>query len=319
MYTQSASSNALLRILGCIATIGILSCASDAQRKKTVVGPPTILPGPELWLTGYVSEAVHRYDARTGQPVGNLEPIPGAQSIRVGPDGLIYVCAEESNEVWRYRGTRFVDVFIGDDPNTPGDESGGLDGPTAATFGPDGNLYVASFNNDKVLRFDGSTGSFLGVFVKQGTGGLNGPDNGMVFGPDGHLYVPSYFSHEIIRYNGAFGFSMGKFVPALRGGLRNPRMLLFLEDGSLFVSSEGSNRILHFDDQGAFIEQIAAMSKPTGFAINPADGDLYITSVTTSRVRRFDLFSRTFVGTFIPDGSAGVSAATYLAFIHPVR
>ena len=44
----------------------------------------------------------------------------------------------------------------------------GLADPLGLTFGPDGNLYVASGNSDQVLRFDGRTGAFLGVFAAGG-------------------------------------------------------------------------------------------------------------------------------------------------------
>jgi hypothetical protein len=40
-------------------------------------------------------------------------------------------------------------------------------------FGPDGNLYVASFNTDDVKRFNGTTGAFIDTFASGG--GLNGP------------------------------------------------------------------------------------------------------------------------------------------------
>src|SRR5207302_1670865 len=41
------------------------------------------------------------------------------------------------------------------------------------TFGPDGNLYVSSFNTNSILRYNGRTGAFLNVFASGG--GLVGP------------------------------------------------------------------------------------------------------------------------------------------------
>jgi hypothetical protein len=42
-------------------------------------------------------------------------------------------------------------------------------------FGPDGNLYIAGYLNDAVLRYDGLTGAFMNVFVSHGSGGLGAP------------------------------------------------------------------------------------------------------------------------------------------------
>ena len=69
----------------------------------------------------------------------------------------------------------FIEVLVQDDPATPKiDESGGLLSAHGLLFGPDGNLYVASFGTDEVLRYDDETGDFIDVFVNAGNG-LNGP------------------------------------------------------------------------------------------------------------------------------------------------
>ena len=58
----------------------------------------------------------------------------------------------------------FVDNFVSS-------HDGGIIDPTFALFGPDGNLYVGGDN--RILRFDGTTGLFLNDFVMRGVGGLN--------------------------------------------------------------------------------------------------------------------------------------------------
>ena len=58
--------------------------------------------------------------------------------------------------------------------------SGGLALPIGLAFGNDTNLYVASFSNNRVVRFNGITGALIGNFVTAGTTGLSGP-NFMLF------------------------------------------------------------------------------------------------------------------------------------------
>lgn len=48
--------------------------------------------------------------------------------------------------------------------------SGGLDGPTDLTLGPDGMLYVISQNTQRILRYDARTGRPLGELVIAGAG-----------------------------------------------------------------------------------------------------------------------------------------------------
>ncbi len=60
-----------------------------------------------------------------------------------------------------------------------------MDDPAGLTFGPDGHLYVSSYETDSVLRYNGTTGAFIDEFVAAGSGGLKSP-TGLTFGPLGN-------------------------------------------------------------------------------------------------------------------------------------
>ena len=92
-----------------------------------------------------------------------------------------------SDSVLRYDGTTgfFDQEFV---PSG----SGGLDGPPnlGLRFGPDGHLYVASANSDRVIRYHRQSGAVLDAYVPPNADSLLSPW-GLLFSGDGKLYVNS--------------------------------------------------------------------------------------------------------------------------------
>src|SRR5207237_1444786 len=144
------------------------------------------------WLvTTHSGDNVIRYDA-DGTFVDEFVParsgrLREARDFTYGPDGHLHVVhAHESRSgvlPLHGRTGAFIDHFV-----RPG--SGGLKKPSQFAWGPDGNLYVGSEDTNQVLRYDGTTGAFIDVFVdgnRPDGGGLKKP-SGLAWGPlDGHL------------------------------------------------------------------------------------------------------------------------------------
>jgi len=231
---------------------------------------------------------VLRFDGNTGNFLGEfISPGSGGLSnpdtIVFGPDGNgddksdIYVASGEdpgnpaeptASAVLRYDGITgaFIDKFVGDNPNTAADETGGLSRPYGLAFGPDGNFYVSSFLSDQILRYNGKTGQFIDVFASgnQQAGGLNGP-NGLLFAPDGNLYVTTQGS---VARDGKADYSAGFPSQVLR---YNPQT----GQSSIFASPDPSPRSQGF-------------TSLLGMAIGPADGDLYVSDFAND-IRRYNL------------------------------
>lgn len=205
---------------------------------------------------------------------------------RALPSGsYLFVSDYDANTVMRYDAATgaFVDTFV---PK----HSGGLNQPQGLVLGPhDHNLYIASGEyapssepHTSVLRFDGTSGTFMDRFADKGR--LGGP-HAVVFGPDGNLYVADGFTNgdakpsQIVRYHGTTGEFMDIFVPSGSGGLWGPWALVFGPSG-----------------RGAH------------------DLDLYVVSRRTDSVKRYDGATGAYLGDFVASGSGGLDAPLGLTF-----
>src|SRR5262249_10642462 len=111
--------------------------------------------------------------------------------------------------------------------------SGGANDAAGPVFAPDGSLLVSSQSTNSVLRYDATTGAFLGTFVAARSGGLTSPIY-LTFGPDGNLYVSSRDTNSVLRYNGTTGAFLNAFVSSGSGGLNIPQGLAFGPDRNLY-------------------------------------------------------------------------------------
>ena len=193
-------------------------------------------------------------------------------------------------------------------------------------FGPDGNLYVADFsagsNNGQVFRFNGTTGSFIGVFT---SGYTMAHPSGMTFGPDGNLYVADEVN--IVRFNGITGAFIDVFVPAGSDGLSVPPCgpggtIAFGPDGNLYSVANGCSTIVRYNGTtGAFMDFFVpagsgGLVSPGSLVFGP-DGNLYVSDYGTNQVLRYNGVSGAFIDVFIPSGSGGLTVAGDVIFTPP--
>ncbi|MGV6860042.1 MAG: cadherin domain-containing protein [bacterium] len=177
-------------------------------------------------------------------------------------------------------------------------------------------LLVASFNNDRILRFEPTTGAPIDSF---GTGnGLDSPID-LVLGPDGLLYVSGYQSHDIQRFNPQTGAFVDKFVTPGSAGLLGPTGIAFGPDGNLYVSDYSRGDVYRFDGgTGAFIDKFitkgtGGLNTPEGIVFGP-DGNLYIADYDDSEILRFDGQSGAFIDTFVTAGSGTLQYPEQITF-----
>jgi hypothetical protein len=150
---------------------------------------------------------VLRYNGRAGDPLGALvsrddadaPDVPRGMVLRdnvlyvgniadkVSPQGSVII----PGEVDRYDANsgKFLGKLV--PANLPGPFE-----PRGVVFGPDGGLYVSSFDDTNlavgyVVRFDPASGASTIIASNSTVKDLHRPE-GLTFGPDGRLYVTSF-------------------------------------------------------------------------------------------------------------------------------
>ena len=183
-----------------------------------------------------------------------------------GPSLL--VSSRLSNQVLQYSlpsGTFFA-ALIG-----PGAGDSALLSPYGIKVGPDGKIYVASYGNNRVLRYN-ADGSFDTIFA-QGNG-LSSPQ-GIVFDSAGKLYISNSGSDNVLRFNADGTFDR---IFATGNGLTTPVGITFGPDGKLYVVSKGSSQILAWNADGTFASVFASVLQPSDLLFDVSNNRLLVSA-----------------------------------------
>lgn len=262
----------------------------------------------EMLVCGFSSNKVYRYNM-SGGLIGTLDAagnLSGPLCARMGPDGKIYVASEGNNRIVRFSASTgaYIDDFIND---------AGLDSPTGIIWDRAGNAYVASFNGNKVRKYN-SSGGFVSDFVTAGSGTLSGADNGISFGPDGNLYVPSYNNGKVLKYNGTTGAFISAFVPSIG----RPRVFEWF-NGAFYITTETGNAVqkrsaLNGVNQGNFVAAgSGGLQTPIGMAFG-GDGFLYVTSAN-NKILKYNATTGAFVGVFADATTSDLNLPAFITII----
>ncbi|PKK82522.1 MAG: hypothetical protein CVT49_13290 [candidate division Zixibacteria bacterium HGW-Zixibacteria-1] len=173
--------------------------------------PMSLVFGPDnnLYVGSWTNDCILRYDGGTGAFIDTFVT-PGSGTLlkpyglAFGSDDNLYV-ASNNNKVLKFSGTdgSYMSDFVGQG-------SGGLSSPKDIIFAPDGHLLVASYSTSQVLKYDGTTGAFLGVFNDE-----DSPLNvyGLAVMGNGNIAViQTYESVGIMEYTYPAGVSVRKII-----------------------------------------------------------------------------------------------------------
>jgi RHS repeat-associated protein len=256
-----------------------------------------------------------------GGPAAAAQTTPRA--VTTGPDGSLYIAGHQ--RVRRIAPDGVITTIAG--TGTAGFSGDGgpataarLNLPIGLALAPDGSLYVADTNNNRIRRVapDGTIATVAGTGVAgfSGDGGLAtaaalwGP-RGLALGPDGSLYVSDTFNNRIRRIapdgtistaagDGGFGAS-GDGGPATQADLGLIEGLAASPDGRVYLADDSFHRVRRIDPDGTIntvagglIPGFAGDGGPATSALlrRPlalsagADGSVFVAELTNARIRR---------------------------------
>ncbi len=285
-------------------------------------GPGPLVPG-DVWIGTRTD--LYGYDIEA-QIVAVMPPAPDIlyNSVRLGPEGLIYVTSTfdsgSSHRVRRYHPlTGALHDTFSDVPQ--------LRFPADVAFGPDGYVYVLNQNSSfsprgSVTRHDADTGAYMGTLVDQFAGGLSAAQ-AMSFGPDGDLYVIDGNSSSVAVFDGTTGVRQADlaFAGASFGALRN---LQFRGD-TLYLLDRGAAavRMINLEDF-AYVGDLVApgdgdLISPQGFDWD-VSGDVFVVDSDGSltKIKRFDGETGEYLGLVgIPLNASSPRALQFLPLTRP--
>jgi putative cell wall-binding protein len=177
----------------------------------------------------------------------------------------------------------------------PGTDAGQFDLPYDAAFAPDGTIYVADAENDRIQQFSAS-GDFLGEFGEFGNGdGQMSSPTSVAVAADGTVYATDYHNDRVQFFTpggtylgewGGFGTGEGEFD--------GPFSIAVAPDGTVYVTDFENDRVQYFDATGSHLGEWGATGTgdrefrgPLGVAL-AEDGTVYVADQSNNRVQYFN-------------------------------
>jgi predicted membrane-bound mannosyltransferase/DNA-binding beta-propeller fold protein YncE len=277
----------------------------------------------QIWLNRDYSQ----YGIATGRDM-SLENWQPSERMR------LYIRKDIASKIWEYGSAPMAAEPILADPyegkqielvadqvfGSPGAEPGQFQRPRDLQVAPDGSLYVADTDNNRIqhLAADGTVlttwGTFGDISIGQAPGGTFYQPWGIALGPDGSVYVADTWNHRIQKFSaqGEFIKMWGYFGQAERPeGFWGPRDVAVDAEGRVFVTDTGNKRVVVFDADGNYLTQFGSagfaageFDEPVGITID-SDGLVYVADTWNQRIQ---VFQEDEFGNFNPLKSFDVAA-----------
>jgi sugar lactone lactonase YvrE len=227
----------------------------------------------------------------------------------------LYIRKDIVNKLWQY-GVKAAEVetvdpyelgqttFTADTVfGMTGSEAGFYDAPRGLALAPDGTLYIADTNNNRIQHVTASGeviaswGTFADVTLGDAPGGTFNNPWDVAVGPDGSVYVADTWNYRVQKFT-----SSGKFVKmwGYSGQAEQPeafwgpRAVAVDANGHVYVVDTGNKRVAIFDAYGNYLTQFGMtgfdagqFDEPVGIDVDLA-GRVYVADTWNQRIQVFE-------------------------------
>lgn len=201
----------------------------------------------------------------------------------------------------------------------PGSGDGQFNGPEqVAIVGTD--LFVTDFGNNRVQRFNKTTGAFVSKFGIAGSspGQLSQPTGLVYSSATGLLYVSDVGNDRISSFTvgGLFVAQFGSLGTG-DGQINNPFVLAIDRRGNIYAADSGNNRVVKFNSRGSYVRNIASgYLQPLGLTIDPAD-HLWLTVGGSNDIYCYDS-SGSYLAYYYGQTPVSIDTAGYFASVRGI-
>ena len=249
------------------------------RRIEAKTGRVTTVAG--IGERGFAGDGGHAREARLAFPAG----------LALDAAGNLYLADQFNHRIRRIdAGTGRIDTIAGDGTAAfTGDGGSAADArlsfPSGLAFDPEGNLYIADQDNQRIRRITRATG-LIATVAGSGMPGFSGDGGpataarlrnpqGLAVAADGDLFVADVDNHRIRRVGvrsgrivtvAGIGPAAGKpndFAgdggPATAARFTRPTGLAIDDRGHLFVADFGNSRVRRIDAESAIINTVAGV------------------------------------------------------------
>jgi len=237
-------------------------------------------PNGNLLASDSAVDVIQQYDGDSGESLEHFidmgtEGLVDPGDLEIGPNGNLFVLRYTSGEVYEYDGWTGEPVGAFCQPE-PAHTGLSLD----MIFGPNGDLFVAYLGDymsgtmGEVVRYDGTTGAFVGTFLVGGA--INNPSSVVFGGPDGNLLVADPVADRVEEFDKDTGDFVRVLIGAIGGEFSLPRLAIG-PNAHLYLAHYSGNVLGEFDPvDGTFIQSLPVypdLVTPTGLVFEPPSND----------------------------------------------